>query len=93
MEASLDSKIFIVIIVICTVLLVVSFIKQKFDLIINFGIRIVAGFLAIYIINTLLQSFSIDLSVGINAINALTIGILGLPGFVLLYGLALYFFL
>lgn len=90
MGPSLESKIFIIIIIISVVLLIISIIKQRFDLLVNFGLRIVAGFLAIYILNTILQLFSLDLTVGINALTALVIGILGLPGFALLYGLAFF---
>ncbi len=91
MEVNLESKIFIIIIIISVVLLIISIVKQRFDLLVNFALRIVAGLLAIYILNTLLQSIGVDLSVGMNALNALIIGVLGLPGFALLYGLALFF--
>ncbi|NLJ90710.1 MAG: hypothetical protein GX323_07390 [Clostridiales bacterium] len=91
MEQNLESKTLIIIIVISTVLLVISIIKQRFDLLVNFALRIVAGLLAIYIFNTLLMSFGLDLSVGLNALTALVIGVLGLPGFALLYGLAFFF--
>lgn len=93
MQGNVESKIFMLIIVICVILLIVSIIKQRFEWIVNVGLRAVAGLLAIYILNNKLQNFSIDVAVGMNAFSALTIGTLGLPGFVLLYGLAFYFFL
>lgn len=93
MDTNVESKIFVAIIIISTVLLIISIVKKKFDLIIDFGLRIAAGLLAIYILNAILQGFNIDLAVGINALTALVIGILGLPGFVMLYGVALYFFI
>lgn len=89
--SNIESKIFIVIIIICIALLLIGFIKQKFDLIINFGLRIMAGLLAIYILNTIIKSFGFNFYVGMNAITALVIGTLGIPGFFLLYGIAFYF--
>ena len=93
MDTNVESKIFIAIIIISVVLLIISIVKQKFDLIIDFGLRIAAGLLAIYILNAILQGFNIDLAVGINALTALVVGILGIPGFAMLYGIALYFFM
>lgn len=93
MNLNVESKIFIIIIIVSLVLLLISFIKQRFDLIVNFALRIAAGLLAIYIINIVLQSFSIDVAVGLNALTALTVGLLGLPGFLLLYALSVYFFI
>ena len=45
MSPNFESKVFIVIIIISVVLLLISFIKQRFDLIVNFALRIVAGLL------------------------------------------------
>ena len=91
MNLNFESKVFIVIIIISVVLLLISFIKQRFDLIVNFALRIVAGLLGIYILNIVLGNFSIDMTVGLNGLTALTVGLLGLPGFVLLYALSAYF--
>lgn len=93
MNSNIESKVFIIIIIVSVVLLLISFIKQRFDLIVNFALRIVAGLLGIYILNIVLQSFSIDMAVGLNALTALTVGLLGLPGFLLLYALSAYFFI
>lgn len=93
MNLNFESKVFIVIIIISVVLLLISFIKQRFDLIVNFALRIVGGLLAIYILNIVLKSFSIDMAVGLNGVTALTVGLLGLPGFALLYALSVYFFI
>ncbi len=93
MNLNFESKVFIAIIIISVVLLLISFIKQRFDLIVNFALRIVGGLLAIYILNIVLKSFSIDMAVGLNGITALTVGLLGLPGFALLYALSVYFFI
>lgn len=91
MNPKVESKILIIIIIISVVLLLISFIKQRFDLIVNFALRIVAGLLAIYILNIVLHSFSIDVVVGLNALTALTVGILGFPGLLLLYAISTFF--
>lgn len=93
MELDMESKILILIIIICLTLLIISLVKHNFDLIVNFGLRIVAGLLAIYILNTILQIFNVDLGVGINTLTAFVVGTLGLPGFVMLYAIAIYFFI
>lgn len=49
MNSNIESKVFIIIIIVSVVLLLISFIKQRFDLIVNFALRIVAGLLGIYI--------------------------------------------
>lgn len=90
MEINIESKIFILIIIISVILLIISLIKQRLDLIVNFALRIFAGLLAIYILNTVFQSINIDLAVGINAVTSLIVGVLGIPGIILLYGLILY---
>lgn len=91
MNSNIESKVLIIIVIVSVVLLLISFVKQRFDLIVNFTLRIVAGLLAIYIINLVLQSLSIDMTVGLNVLTALTVGLLGLPGFLLLYALSVYF--
>lgn len=93
MESNVESKILILIVIIGLTILIVSLIKKRFDLIVNFGLRIFAGLLAIYILNTILKGFNLDLAVGMNSLTALVVGVLGLPGFALLYGLAIYFFI
>lgn len=63
---------------------------HKVEAFINFVLRIVVGTLGIYIINTFLDNQGIATEVGINGFNILTIGVLGLPGFLLIYGAAFY---
>lgn len=91
MKTSMESKILIAIVIICIVLLAVGLLKKRFDLIVNFGLRAVAGLLAIYILNTLLKVFSVNITVGMNGLTASLVGILGTPGLILLYALAIFF--
>lgn len=90
---STESMIFIAIIAICVLLILYGLIKHRFDMLVNFGLRIVAGVLGIYIANNLLGKFGMALDVGINGTTTLTVGLLGIPGFLLVYGVALYFYL
>ncbi|BCJ92470.1 hypothetical protein acsn021_00390 [Anaerocolumna cellulosilytica] len=88
----MESKIFIAIIIICVALILFGLIKHRYDLFVNFGLRIFAGLLGIYLLNALLTRFGLTFCVGTNGFNALIIGLLGAPGFILIYGLAAYFY-
>ncbi|MFU0827960.1 MAG: Pro-sigmaK processing inhibitor BofA [Lachnoclostridium sp.] len=92
MATNMESKIFIVIILICVAFILFGIIKHRFDLFVNFGLRIFSGLLGIYLVNSLLANFHITLGVGTNAYTALTIGLLGIPGFLLVYGVAALFY-
>lgn len=89
----MESQIFVAIIVICVVLILIGFIKHQFDLIVNFGLRIFSGLLAIYLINVFIGRLGFQLEVGTNGVTALVMGLLGLPGLFLLYGTAFYFYI
>lgn len=80
------------ILAVCVFLLLIGFLKSRFDLIVNFILRICLGLLGIYLLNTILASSYITMGVGVNSLNALVVGLLGLPGFLLLYGTAAYFY-
>ncbi len=71
------------------VLIIIWLIREKLSQFLNFLLRIVFGFLAIYIANMCLEYWEISVSVGYNPISALTLGTLGISGFLLLYGIAL----
>ncbi len=88
----MESKIFIVIIIVCLILLAIGLIKKRMDLLVNFGLRVFAGLVGIYIVNMLLDGLGLTLGVGTNGLTALTIGSLGIPGFLLVYGVALYYY-
>ncbi len=51
----MESKIFIVIIIICLILLAIGLIKRRMDLLVNFGLRVFAGLVGIYIVNMILD--------------------------------------
>lgn len=53
-------------------------------------LRCLAGGVAIVTLNLILGSQGISTYVGINLLSLLTCGVLGLPGFLALYGLSFY---
>jgi inhibitor of the pro-sigma K processing machinery len=88
---SIESIVFIGIIVVCVIFIVVCTIKRRPGLIVNFGLRACIGTAGIYVLDLVLKSKGYDVNVGINAATILTNGLLGLPGFLMLYGLAVYY--
>ena len=86
--------VFLGIIVAIGIILVVYGVKKKrMDIFVNYTLRMAAGILGIYLVNAILNSFSIPVNVGINTYNVLVIGLLGTPGFLLVYGVFAYFIL
>ena len=67
--------------------------RKKFSVFLNFLLRVVYGFLAIYLTNLGLAHLGIEIFVGFNPVTALTLGSLGISGFFLLYGVMLGNFL
>lgn len=60
------------------------------DFILNFFLRMVMGVLGIYVCNTLFSSVGIGLYLGINLLNLLLVGILGISGFGLILAVAAF---
>lgn len=65
--------------------------KKKWDPLVNYLLRIAGGMLGIVVTNLLLKFIGLQLAVGVNTYNLFTLGILGTPGFLLLYGVTAYF--
>lgn len=80
----------IIIVVVCILILLMGAFKAKMEWIINFILRGVAGTVGIYFINMFLHNQNINAEIGINAVNVLTTGFLGIPGLILLYGIKVY---
>lgn len=62
-------------------------IGKKIQMLLNFMIRIVLGGIGIIYANDFFTSQGIAISVGLNPVSLLTIGILGIGGVALLYGI------
>jgi inhibitor of the pro-sigma K processing machinery len=93
MEGKMDSINFVLIgiIVACTVFIVFCLVKRRPDLLIDFILRACIGMAGIYLLDLIFVARGYDINVGINGFTVLTNGLLGLPGFILLYGLAIYY--
>lgn len=87
----MDSIIFIGVIIACIVFIVTCVIRRRPDLIVDFGLRASIGTVGIYLLDMILKSKGYHVNVGVNGVSVLANGLLGLPGFLLLYGLAVYY--
>lgn len=63
--------------------------KRVLEIILDFIMRGVIGTCLICFINILTTTYGLDIAVGINEITLLIVGLLGIPGVVFLYGIAL----
>lgn len=88
---SIENIILISIMVGCIIFIGICVIRKRPDLIVNFGLRAIVGTAGIYLLDFILRSKGYDITVGINGVSFATNGLLGLPGFLLLYGLAIYY--
>ncbi len=64
--------------------------EENMERILNIFMRGILGTIAIYFINSMLESMGISLGVGVNAFTVLTSGILGFPGVLALYVIGIY---
>lgn len=86
----MENKILIGIIIICGIALVLGVLRHRMELLVNIILRMVIGIVGIYLFNMFLVSQGILVNVGTNSTTILTIGLLGFPGFLLVYGIELY---
>ena len=87
----MESIIFAVIIVLCVAFIGICVIRKRPDLIVDFFLRACVGTAGIYLLDFVLGMGGYRMTVGVNAVTILSNGFLGLPGFILLYGLAFYY--
>lgn len=75
---------------ICLVVLLMGIMKQKVKVAATFFCRAAIGIVGIGVANKVLESQGIAIAVGVNPVSAVTIGTLGISGFVLLYAIMVY---
>lgn len=78
------------ILLVCMGLLLFCAARKKWEWLLNLMMRSVLGAIAIYFVNMGLQALGFFPGIGVNVISVLTSGILGFPGFLILYGLWIY---
>ncbi|KAB1438641.1 pro-sigmaK processing inhibitor BofA family protein [Candidatus Galacturonibacter soehngenii] len=76
--------------VVCAIVLIIVFAKNKTEVFVNVILRMVFGAVSLHLLNTIFLSQEIDVLVGVNLGTIGTIGALGIPGFVLLYAIAFF---
>lgn len=74
----------------CGGVLTLGAVRRKMEWLLNMVMRGILGTIGIYFVNSALAAAGISLGVGINGFTALTMAILGFPGFVALYGIGIY---
>ena len=67
---------------------ILSLCKNRKEFLVNVCLRVIFGILAIYLTNVALIQINTPIHVGINELTVGIIGLLGLPGFLLLYACA-----
>lgn len=75
------------------VVLMIILFKNKIEFFINMVLRMMMGTIGVCVVNGILLSLGIESGIGVNVMTLGIIGILGFPGFVLLYGMVFYQFL
>ena len=79
----------IIIMVVCILVCLISYMKRKMAFLTGCLIRMGAGAGLICLANYVLQAKGISLCVGVGPISLLTSAILGIPGVCMLYGILL----
>lgn len=87
----MENIILAVIIVACLVFIGICIVRKRSDLVMDFLLRACVGTAGIYLLDFALTISGYQITVGVNAFTVLSNGLLGLPGFILLYGLAFYY--
>lgn len=71
------------------VLMIILF-KTKIEFFINMVLRMMMGTIGVCFVNGILLSQGLESGIGINVLTLGVIGLLGFPGFILLYGMVFY---
>lgn len=78
------------IVAVCMLVLLITALRQKSEVLLNFVWRTILGTLAIYFGNAGLSMLGVEGGVTINLTSVLTSGILGIPGVAALFGIFFY---
>ena len=72
------------------VLMMIILFKTKIEFFINMVLRMMMGTIGVCFVNGILLSQGMESGIGVNLLTLGVIGTLGLPGFLLLYGMVFY---
>ena len=70
--------------------LVIILFKSKIEFFINMVLRMMMGTIGVCVVNSIFLAQGMETGIGINPVTLSLLGFLGLPGFLLLYGIAFY---
>ena len=90
-EVEMEKIILSVIIVVCIGFIAFCLIRRRPDLLVDFALRACVGTAGVCLLDFVLKSQGYHFTVGVNGVTVLSNGLLGLPGFILLYGLSMYY--
>lgn len=82
---------YIIIIGICLLVIVLAIFFKKIEWLVNFAFRVLLGVVLLYCINSVLVNFGVKQVPGINEVNIASIGLLGMPGILMLYAIMIYY--
>lgn len=72
------------------VVLVIILFKSKIEFFINMVLRMMMGTIGVCVVNSIFLAQGMETGIGINPVTLSLLAFLGLPGFILLYGIAFY---
>ena len=82
---------YLIIIGVCLLVIVFAIFFKKIKWLVNFVFRALLGIVLLYCINSVLVNFGVKQVPGINEINVTSIGLLGMPGILMLYAIMIYY--
>ena len=82
---------YLIIIGVCLLVIVFAIFFKKIEWLVNFVFRALLGIVLLYCINSVLVNFGVQQVPGINEINVTSIGLLGMPGVLMLYAIMIYY--
>ena len=74
----------------CVAVLIISVMRRKAAFLLRFLVRMIIGAFAIMATNSALATAGLSIFVGLNVWSLLTVGMLGIGGFGMLYAILLY---
>lgn len=76
--------------ILAAVILIVSFIAKKMEFFLNFATRLCVGGLALYITSEVMARLAFEGQIGLNSATLAAVGLLGIPGYMLVVFVEVY---